>query len=146
MPKWLKVVLVLMVMGALGLGTCIGGVAWWATANKDKMVDGVRTARVEGEAFGRAHAKTDCVDDALTHVKSCGPVDFMCEAFTKMRLTSCMSVAADDDVCKGAPARSEIVKSALWANAECSRRGEDGSQPCGRLMQAVVEGCDATAR
>jgi hypothetical protein len=145
MPTWLKILLILAALGAVGLGTCVGGVAYWANANKDRLIDGTKTAATEGEAFGRGHSKDECVDDALSRVKGCAPLDFVCETMDRVRLASCMGVAAGGSVCNGAPGPTEIVKSATWASDECARRGE-ASDACGRVMQSVVQACGAAPR
>jgi hypothetical protein len=141
MPTWLKLLLGFFAAGALGLALLVGGGAWWVSKNKDRLTEGGHAAKTEGAAFGRTHSKNECIDDGLKHLKDCGPVDFVCEALTRLRLTSCMSVAKDDGACAGVPAQAELMKGAFWENAECTRRGYAGSQPCSRLMQGVVLDC-----
>jgi hypothetical protein len=146
MPQWLKVLLILIVTGILGLGVLVGGCVYWFNANRDKLASQGRAAQTEGTAFGRAHAKGDCIEDGFTRLKSCGPVDFMCEAMLKMRLTSCMSVAAEDGACRRVPLQKDILKEAFWGNEECKRRGQAGSQPCSRYLQGVAAACAGEER
>ena len=141
MPQWLKVLLLLLVAAVLGLGLLVGGCIWWVSANKGRLVEGGRAAQTEGKAFGATHAQGQCIEDGLTRLKSCGPVDFVCEALTKLRVDSCMAVAEDDGACAKVPGRGDILKEALWGNEECTRRGYAGSQSCGRLLQGVAETC-----
>jgi hypothetical protein len=146
MPKWLKILLFLFGGGILAFGLLVGGVVWWASANKDRLVEGTQTAQKEGKRYGETHAKNDCIDDALNRVKTCGMMDFVCEAQAKIRMTECMSVASEDGTCKSAPSQTEIFKIATWANQECANRGYRGSQPCARLLQGVVQGCAQSRR
>ncbi|MGH7296241.1 MAG: hypothetical protein ACRELB_14970 [Polyangiaceae bacterium] len=141
MPKWLKVALILLGLGVLGVGLLVGGLVWWVRANKDRIAREGGAAQRAGKAFGATHAQSECVDDALVQLASCGKVDFMCEAFAKVRLTSCMPVARVDGTCKAVPAPSEIMSVVHWSNLECRRRGQPGSQACGRLMSGVAEAC-----
>src|SRR5580704_8437917 len=101
MPSWLKFVLLLLATGVLGLGLVIGGGVWWWGKNKDRIAKGGRAAQTEGRAFGRKNPRGACIDDGLTRLKSCAPLDFLCEAGIKIRLKSCISVAEDDGACKG---------------------------------------------
>ena len=146
MPKWLKITLILLAGAALLLGLLVGGAVWWFNSNKDRLVHEGRAAETAGRSFGATHAQSACVDDSLAQLKSCGSADFVCEAMTKLRLGSCLSVARSDDTCTGVPAPTDIMKGALWANAECTRRGQSGSQACGRLLRGVVESCDSQKR
>ncbi len=141
MPKWLKVMLIVIGVGVLGLALLVGGVVWWASANKEKFAATGKKAQEDGTRFGATHTKDQCVDEALSHLKDCGTFDFVCEGGNKIALASCMGVARDDGTCKDVPERTDIFKMATWANDECARRGFRGSQPCGRLIQAIPDGC-----
>jgi hypothetical protein len=143
MPKQLKIVLILLgvAMGCVGL--FVGGTSWWVHSNRDRLMKEGRAARTAGKSFGATHAQSACVDDALAHLKSCGFLDLVCEGTTKVRLASCLSVARSDGTCSGVPGPSELMRGALWANEECQRRGQPGSQACGRLLRGVVEACAA---
>ena len=146
MPKWLKFVLLFLGIGIVGFGLLIGGFVWWVSANKERLADTGRNAQAEGATFGSTHTQNECVDDALAQMKTCGAIDFVCEAGNKIRLTSCIPAASEDTTCRNIPSKSEIFKMAMWANEECDRRGFHGSQPCGRLMQGIVDACSRPRR
>jgi hypothetical protein len=141
MPKWLKILLILAGLGILALALLIGGIALWVNANKDDLVKQGRVAKEEGQAFGSTHSKAECVNEGLRRLDECGAMGIMCEAQNNLRLTSCMRVASEDRSCSGVPSKSDILKLALWSNQECANRGRQGSQPCGRFMQALSDAC-----
>jgi hypothetical protein len=141
MPTWLKVLLALVVAGILGVVLLAGGAVWWARENKGKLLDDVRAAAADGDAFGRAHSQGDCIEDGLARIKSCGQAGFLCEANVKLRLTSCLSVAAPDGACERAPRGMEALKDAFAGNAECVRHGQAGSRACASLMQGLAQAC-----
>jgi hypothetical protein len=143
MPKGLKVVLILLGIAIGCVGLFVGGTWWWVSSNRDRIMKDARAEKKAGKAFGATHAQSACVDDALAQLKSCGLLELVCEATTKVRLGSCISVARSDGTCSGVPGPSELVKGALWATEECKRRGQPGSQACGRLLRGVVEACAA---
>ena len=146
MPKWLKVVLVLIGVSVLGLALLVGGIVWWASANKERLVESGKKAQENGARFGATHTQDQCIDEGLSHVKDCGGFDFVCEAGNKIALMSCMGAATVDGTCKDVPERTDIFKMATFASEECGRRGFRGSQPCGRLMQAIPEACSRDRR
>lgn len=141
MPKWLKVVLILFGVGVLGLALFVGGIAWWVSANKERLAATGKNAQEEGARFGASHTQEQCLDDGLSHLKGCGAMDFICEAGNKIRLVSCLGAAQADGTCNDVPSRNDIFKIATWSNEECTRRGFRGSQQCGRMMQALPEAC-----
>ncbi len=141
MPKWLKIVLILLGVGILGVGLLVGGIAWWVSANKDRLAEIGKNGQEEGTRFGATHSQSQCVDDGLSHLKDCGALDFMCEAGNKIRLVSCLDAATQDGTCNNVPSRNDIFRVATWANEQCTDKGFRGSQPCGRMMQALPEVC-----
>ncbi|MBL8612379.1 MAG: hypothetical protein JNL38_33870 [Myxococcales bacterium] len=146
MPTWLKIVLVMVGIGVVGTVAVVGGFAWWLSANKDKLASEGKAAMDEGAAYGRAHSRDECVGEGLRRLEECGEVGLMCETTNRIRMEHCIRAAADKpdadpSFCLRVPSRSEIMKSATWANSECARRGKPGSQPCGRLMQGVQQAC-----
>ncbi len=146
MPTWLKLVLAFLGIGLLGGGLVIGGFVWWVSANKDDLAREGKAAMAEGTEYGQTHTKDECVDEGLRRLDACGSVGFVCEATNKMRMEACIRASAAGtrpgrDVCADTPGRDDIMKSAMWANEECRRRGRAGSQPCGRLMQGIQEVC-----
>ena len=61
-------------------------------------------------------------------------------------MDGCLKTSAfTDGFCDGVPADDEIAKSALWRNAECSKRGFTGSQ-CGNMLAPVQKYCYSEVR
>ena len=65
MPKWLKIVLLVGLIGFVGFGLLVGGIVWWATANKDQIVSDTKAAQEQGTVFGATHHRADCIDDSV---------------------------------------------------------------------------------
>lgn len=141
MPQWLKMLLLLFGAAGLCFAVLVGGVVWWAVSHKDKIARDAQAAATEGKAFGATHAKGECVDEALNHLKGCGAFGLMCEANTRIRLDSCMAIAEDDGVCSGVPKPTDLVKTMLWIPDQCTRRGQPGSQACARFMNGLSQAC-----
>lgn len=140
MPKWLKVVLVLLGVVVLSCGLSSAGAYWWFTENKDKLKGVGERAKTEGAAFAYEHDAEECVDEGLRRLQErSGIVD---QAEHKLFLKACLEKATRPEAfCAGVPPRGELVQSATWAIDRCLAKGRPQDQDCARLMQAVADSC-----
>lgn len=140
MPKWLKIVLVLMGGVALLCGASSAAGYWWFNENKDKLKGVGERAKAEGAAFAYEHDSEECVDEGLRRLaEHSGIVD---QAGHKLFLKACLEKAQrSPGFCAGVPPRSEIMASASWSVERCVAKGKPEDQSCARLMQAVQESC-----
>ena len=138
---WLVILVVFGILSVLGIAV-IGGVVWWFSANKDRLVGEGKTAMAEGSAFAADHDQSACVDEGLRKVSGCDGI--MCEATSKIFMKTCVDQAKPTSgFCEGVPPRNEIMKTSRWIIAECQRRGrKSDDQRCQRLLQAVPESCE----
>jgi hypothetical protein len=141
MPTWLKVILIILVIGiALVAGAVFVGVRWFRAHEGELRAQG-KAVIAEGQDFGRGKDAEACVAESFARLKRCD--GFICEAKTKIFLQHCVSTAnIPPSFCDGVPKRSEILASARWALDECARRGLPNHQPCTRLVGALQEACE----
>lgn len=96
----------------------------------------------EGEAFGRGKTLEACVTEALTRLDRCGPIDMPCEGSARLFLQHCtLTAEMPSDFCNTVPKQSDIMRSAVWARAECMRRGPREPQRCARVITALQDYC-----
>jgi hypothetical protein len=140
MPTWAKVLLILFVGGIICAGVAVYfGIRWARREFHQIRNDGPRLVR-EAQDFGRGKDGEACVVESLTRLDRCD--GFICEAKTKMFLTTCLTTAnVTADFCKDVPRHGEIMKTATWAQAECSRRGASDQQRCTRLITGLQDRC-----
>lgn len=140
MPKWLKVVLALLVFFFLLCGGLSAAAYFWFDANKDRLKGVTERARSEGETYAATHDANECVSAALGKLTQRNSI--IDEAEHKIFLRACVEKAErPSGFCTGVPVRTEIFASAQWAVEKCQTLGYAGSQPCGRLVQAIQEVC-----
>lgn len=140
MPKWLKILLLVMLGLVLTCGLGVGGVAWWFNANKDRLREDGKRIRVEAKAFGNSTDADGCVEESLRRLESAD--GFVAQAEQKVFLRACLeNTLARPDFCEGVPSMNELMKAATWSVANCNERGAKDPQACGRLIQAVMEFC-----
>ncbi|MBM4778728.1 MAG: hypothetical protein GQE15_13575 [Archangiaceae bacterium] len=140
MPKWLKILLLVMVGLVLLCGLGVGGVAWWFNANKDRLREDGKRIMAEAKAFGSTTDADGCVKESLRRLESAD--GFVAQAEQKVFLRACLeNTLARPDFCEGVPSMNELMKAATWSVANCNDRGAKDPQACGRLIQAVMEFC-----
>jgi hypothetical protein len=144
MPKWLKIVL--LIGGALVLtcGLVISGAAYWFNTHKDELKEKGEQVKADAEAFAQTTDQDGCVKEVLARLKKSS--GFMDEVQHRVFLAECLRQAADTKgFCDEVPGRGEVLQAALWANGRCS--DYDGpKEPCGRMMQEVVQFCARHAK
>lgn len=141
MPKWLKIVLLVMLGLVLLCGVGVGGVAWWFSSNKDRLRAEGQQIMAEAKAFGGTTDADGCVKKALERLEAAD--GFVAQAEQKVFLRTCLeNTLARPDFCEGVPAMSELMSAATWSVANCNDRHAKDPQACGRLIQAVMEFCE----
>jgi hypothetical protein len=140
MPKWLKIVLILLGVVVLLCGLSSAGAYWWLNANKDRLKGVGERAKKEGNAFAYEHDAEECVDEGLRRLKERSSI--VDQAEHKLFLKACLEKASRPaGFCTGAPPHGEIFQAANWAVERCVAKGRPQDQDCGRLMQAALESC-----
>jgi hypothetical protein len=141
MPAWLKVILLILVIGiALAVLAVFLGIRWFRSHEGELREQG-RAVVAEGQDFGRGKDAEACVAESFARLKRCD--GFICEAKTKVFLQHCVSTSnVPPAFCEGVPRRSEILASATWALEECARRRLANDRPCTRLVGALQEACE----
>lgn len=143
MPKWLKVILILLGVVVLLCGLSSAGGYWWFSENKEKLKGVGERARKEGAAFAWKSDAEGCVDEGLRrlHERS-GIVD---QAVHKLFLKACLEKATRPaGFCTGVPPHGELLAFASWAAERCVAKGKPKDQDCARLMQGVQEACQTS--
>jgi hypothetical protein len=140
MPTWAKVLLIVLVAGILCTGVAVFlGIRWARRGIRQIRQDGPRLV-AEAQDFGRGKDGEACVAESLSRLGRCD--GFICEAKTKLFLANCLSTATiPSEFCKDVPRHGEILKTATWAQTECSRRGFSDVQRCTRVIIAIQEHC-----
>jgi hypothetical protein len=139
MPKWLKIVL--LVLGALVLMCGIGvtGVSYWFNKHKDELKLEGEAVMNDARAFAKNSDQAGCLTETLARLKKHS--GFMEEVQHRIFLAECLRDASETKgFCDDVPGRGEIMQTALWANGKCG--DYDGpKEACGRMMQELVQFC-----
>ena len=140
MPKWLKVILVLLAVVVLLCGLSSGGLYFWANKNGARLKRESEKAKRDGASFAWKSDAGGCVDEGLRRLgEHNGIID---QAENNLFLKACLGQAKrPDGFCTGVPAHGEIMAAASWALERCAAKGKPKDQDCARLMQVVQTAC-----
>jgi hypothetical protein len=140
MPTWVKVVLVVVLVGFAAMAVGLVVAARWLRHRGQSLARETERISVEAEQFGKGKDGEACVTESLARLKNCD--GFICEAKMKMFLVTCLNAAnTTPETCKGVPNPNELVAGVRWQLAECSRRGFENDQRCTRLVQGLQVHC-----
>ncbi len=143
LPWWAILLIVFGVLSLIGVAV-IGGIVWWISANKDRILAEGTEAMAEAHDFAQTHDQNGCVDEGLRKASRCDGL--MCETNARVFTSQCIREAErTPGFCDDVPEPTAVMKMSRWATAECKRRGKSGNQRCARVVQAVPDACH-TAR
>lgn len=145
MPTWVKVVLIVVLVGFVVLVAGIIVAARWVKQRGASLKEEGQAVMAEARAFGQGKDGEACIAEAFKRLETAP--GFIGEAKVKMFLQTCLGAAnVAPETCEGVPRMSEIMRSAQWSLDECARRGHANSQRCTRLIGAVQAHCEMARR
>ena len=135
-------VIVLSIIGGLFLLAiiAIGGIVYWVSQNKDRLVHSFEQLGKEAKEFGAKTNNEGCLKEALSRHKRDKSITGRIS--TSAFLTVCLKESAPSPgFCDGAPANGEIMKSANWRLKKCAEAGLQDDQGCQQIFSAVQTHC-----
>lgn len=140
MPTWVKVVLIIFLVGFVVLVAGIIIAARWVRSQGASLQEEGKVLMAEAEEFGKGKDGEACLDESFRRLKACN--GFICEAKVKVFLQGCLSSATvPPEFCQGVPKPTEIMATVRYQLAECEKRGMASNKPCTRLISGVQAHC-----
>ena len=140
-------VIILSIIGGLFLLAVIviGGVAYWFSQNKDKLIQSAQRIEKESKEFGVKNNNEGCLNEALARHKR--DKSLKGQISTQLFFGFCLHESEPTPgFCEGVPPKAEIMKSVNWTLKKCSDSGLQNDQGCQRLFGAVQEYCHRNAK
>ncbi len=132
-------IIVLSIIGGLILLAiiAIGGVVYWVSQNKDRLIQTAERLPKEAKEFGSKTNNVGCLNEALSRHKRDKSITG--QISTNVFLGICLKESdPSPGFCDGVPAKGEIPN---WAVKKCSDAGLQNDQGCQNLFNAVKEYC-----
>lgn len=142
MPTWLKVILIILVVGVLLFAGVAGTGYYLWKKHGPGLVANVEQGTKDGRDFGAQTDNQGCVDEGVSrHRGAAGFTDLMKSGIF---LRSCLEASRPTpNFCDAVPGPLEFTKTIQWRKAQCAKYGMTEAQQCGQFFQQVQQYCSA---
>ena len=141
MPGWLKVLLIILLIGILLVVGVIAAGGIWFYRNKDALKAKLDTITAEARDFGKNTDNQGCVNETVSRYKAePGITSAMSNAiFVRICLDNSR---ATPGFCESVPKQREFMKTAQWRKEQCQRAGLERDSYCEGLFTPVQQFCE----
>ena len=145
MPGWLKVLLIILLIGILLVVGVIAAAGIWFYRNKDAIQSKINNITTEARDFGKNTDNQGCVNETVSRYKAePGITSAMSNAiFVRICLDNSRETPG---FCKSVPKQREFMKTAQWRKEQCQQAGLAGDSYCESLFTPVQHFCEKAGR
>lgn len=144
MPGWLKVLLIILLVGILLVVGVIAAAGFWFYRNKDALVAKTKAIAEEGRTFGENTDNQGCVDETISRYKA--EPGFTSAISNSIFLRICLDKSrATPGFCEDVPTQREFMRTAQWRKEQCQRAGLEGDTHCQNLFTPIQQFCEDKA-
>ena len=144
MPGWLKVLLIILVIGILFVVGVIAAGGFWFYRNKDALKAKLDSVTTEAREFGQNTDNQGCVNETVSRYKAePGFTSAMSQAiFVRVCLDSSRSTPG---FCDNVPKQREFIRTGQWRKEQCQRVGLERDSYCESLFTPIQQFCDTNS-
>jgi hypothetical protein len=141
MPGWLKVLLIILLVGILLVVAVIAAAGFWFYRNKDALKGKLDSITTEARDFGKNTDNQGCVNETISRYKAePGITSAMSNAiFVRICLDNSRETPG---FCESVPKQREFMKTAQWRKEQCQSVGLAGDSYCESLFTPVQQFCE----
>lgn len=141
MPGWLKVLLIILVVGILLVVGVIAAAGFWFYRNKDALVARTKAIAEEGRTFGENTDNQGCVNETISRYKADPGFTSAMSNLIFMRI--CLDKSRDTPgFCDDVPKQREFMRTAQWRKEQCQRAGLERDTHCSNLFTPIQQFCE----
>jgi hypothetical protein len=141
MPGWLKILLIILLVGILLVVGVIAAGGIWFYRNKDALKAKLDTITTEARDFGKKTDNQGCVNETVSRYKAePGITSAMSNAiFVRICLDNSRETPG---FCESVPKQREFMKTSQWRKEQCQSAGLAGDSYCESLFTPVQQFCE----
>ena len=141
MPGWLKVLLIILLVGILLVVGVIAAGGIWFYRNKDALKAKLDTVTTEARDFGKNTDNQGCVNESISRYKAePGITSAMSNAiFVRICLDNSRETPG---FCESVPKQREFMRTAQWRKEQCRQAGLERDSYCESLFTPIQQFCE----
>lgn len=141
MPTWLKVLLIILLIGILLVVGVIAAAGIWFYRNKDAIQSKLDNVTTEARDFGKTTDNQGCVNETVSRYKADPGLTSAFSYAIFMRI--CLDNSrATPGFCESVPKQREFMKTPQWRKEQCQRAGLERDSYCESLFTPIQQFCD----
>ena len=141
MPGWLKVLLIILLIGILLVVGVIAAGGIWFYRNKDALQSKINNITDEARDFGKNTDNQGCVNETISRYKA--ESGFTSAMSNGIFVRICLDNSRDTPgFCESVPKQREFMKTGQWRKEQCQRAGLERDSYCEGLFTPVQQFCD----
>lgn len=144
MPGWLKVLLIVLLIGILLVVGAIAIGGFWLYRNKDAIVAKTKATAEDARKFGQGTDNQGCVNETISRYKADPGWTSAMSSMIFVRF--CLDESRDTPgFCDEVPKQREFMKTAQWRKEQCQRAGLEGDTHCQNIFTPIQQFCEEKA-
>jgi len=145
MPTWLKVLLIILLIGILLVVGVIAAAGFWFYRNKDALVAKTKAIAEDARSFGENSDNQGCVNETISRYKA--DPGFTSAISNSIFMRICLDKSRDTaGFCDDVPKPREFMKSAQWKKDQCQRADLERDTHCQNLFTPIQQFCEEKSR
>jgi hypothetical protein len=145
MPGWLKVLLIILLIGILLVVGLAAAAGFWFYRNKDALVAKTKAIAEDARSFGENSDNQGCVNETISRYKADPGFTSAMSNTIFMRL--CLDASrATPGFCDAVPKQTEFRRTAQWRKEQCQRVELERDSYCESLFSPIQQFCEKSGR
>lgn len=145
MPTWLKVLLIILLVGILLVVGVIAAAGFWFYRNKDALQTKINDITTEARDFGQGTDNQGCVDETISRYKA--EPGFTSAMSNAIFVRICLDNSrVTPGFCDSVPTQTEFRRTAQWRKEQCQRAGLERDSYCESLFTPIQQFCEKPGR
>ena len=145
MPTWLKVLLIILLVGILLVVGVIAAGGFWFYRNKDALKAKLETVTKDARDFGKNTDNQGCVNETISRYKA--ETGFTSAMSNAIFVRICLDASRETPgFCESVPKQSEFRRTGQWRKEQCQQFGLERDSYCESLFTPVQQFCEKAGR
>ncbi len=141
MPTWLKVLLIILLVGILLVVGLVAAAGFWFYRNKDALVAKTKAIAEDARDFGQGTDNQGCVNEMVRRYKA--DPGFTSAMSHAIFVRICLNESRETPgFCDDVPKQSEFRRTSQWRKEQCQSAGLARDNYCESIFSPIQQFCE----